>query len=82
MNFKIAVLQSRSQSYDISNSVENIIRQMKNSTEQNADILLLPECYLTGYELPIANEAALNDDSMVKAYGELIKDIIKAPFIK
>lgn len=35
---------------------------MKQAAENGADILLLPEAFLTGYELPMNNEEALSDN--------------------
>ena len=36
---------------------------MEEAAKNEADILLLPEAFLTGYELPMTNEEALPDDS-------------------
>ena len=40
-----------------------ILQKMKEAAGNAADLLLLPEAYLTGYELPISNEEALSDDN-------------------
>lgn len=63
MIFKVAVLQKRSLSKDMSKNIKTIISNMEYAAENNADILLLPECFITGYELPIENKNALADDS-------------------
>ncbi len=61
--FKIAVLQKRSLDREPSKSVDIIISNMERAAKNNADILLLPECFITGYELPMTNEEALAPDS-------------------
>lgn len=63
MVFKVAVLQKRSLDREMSKSINIIISNMELASESNADILLLPECFITGYELPIENKDALTDDS-------------------
>ena len=63
MIFKVAVLQKRSLSKEMSKNIKTIISTMEYAAENNADILLLPECFITGYELPIENKNALTDDS-------------------
>lgn len=72
MIFKVAVLQKRSLSKEMSKNIKTIISNMEYAAENNADILLLPECFITGYELPIENKNALTDDS------ELIKMLCTA----
>lgn len=61
--FKIAVLQKRSLDRELSKSIDIIISNMECAVKNKADILLLPECFMTGYELPMTNEKALADDS-------------------
>ena len=63
MLFKVAVLQKRSYPKEISKNVDVIISSMERATGNNADILLLPECFMTGYELPVENQNALADNS-------------------
>lgn len=36
---------------------------MEQATRKVADLLLLPQCFITGYRLPIENKDALADDS-------------------
>lgn len=64
MNFRIAVLQSRSEPHNIEKNIVTVVAFMKASAEKKADILLLPECFLTGYALPISNHEALCDNSL------------------
>jgi len=63
MQFKTAVLQMRSLSRAPEKNVNTIITNMELSARNNADILLLPECFITGYQLPIVNEDAVADQS-------------------
>lgn len=68
MIFKVAILQMRSQNRAYSTNTETIIEKMKESAQCGADILLLPECFITGYDLTISNNEALanNDESITK----------------
>ena len=50
--FKVAILQKRAINAQIDKNIESIIAAMKEASENNADILLLPECFITGYDLP------------------------------
>lgn len=63
MIFKVAVLQQRSLCREMSKNVEIIISNMEHAVKDGADILLLPECFITGYKLPIENKDALTDDN-------------------
>ena len=63
MLFKVAVLQKRSYPKEISKNVDVIISSMEHAAGNNADILLLPECFMAGYELPLENQNALADNS-------------------
>lgn len=38
---------------------------MKKASINNADILLLPECFITGYDLPMTYEKSISDDNEV-----------------
>lgn len=58
MNFKVAILQSRSEQGRLLENTERVISYMKEAAGEQADILLLPECFLTGYVMPITNEEA------------------------
>ena len=60
--FKIAILQKRAIHAQIDENIESIIRAMKEASENHADILLLPECFVTGYDLPMSYEKSIADD--------------------
>ena len=61
MKLKVAILQKKSLDRQYARSTEIVIEKMKEAAEHNADILSLPEVFLTGYELPMNNEEALAD---------------------
>ncbi len=63
MNFKVALLQSRSEPGRLSKNTDRVISYMEEAKRSRADILLLPECFLTGYTMPVTNEGALPDQS-------------------
>ena len=62
MIFKVAILQKRAINAQISKNMESAMEAMKEAAKNNADILLLPECFLTGYDLPMAYEKCISDD--------------------
>lgn len=62
MIFTTAILQTPSTKRNIKNNIKTLTSKMKEAAAENADILLVPECFITGYSLPIANEEALADD--------------------
>ena len=62
--FKIAILQKRAINARIDKNIESIIMAMKEASENHADILLLPECFVTGYALPMSYEKSISDDDM------------------
>lgn len=62
--FKIAILQKRAIHAQIDENIESIIRAMKEASENHADILLLPECFVTGYDLPMTYEKSIADDDI------------------
>lgn len=59
----IAILQKKSLNRQLSQSTAIVLDTMKEAAAHGADILLLPEAFLTGYELPMTNEGALPDGS-------------------
>lgn len=63
MNFKTAVLQMRSNEHDIEYNTQIIAKSLEKASQNGADILLLPECFLTGYIMPVTNDQVLEDDS-------------------
>ena len=62
--FKVAILQKRSINAQIDKNIETIIMAMEESSENHADILLLPECFITGYNLPMSHEKSIYDDDI------------------
>lgn len=62
MIFKVAILQMPSTGRDVKKNTETLILKMQEAARADADILLVPECFITGYELPIENEEALADE--------------------
>lgn len=62
--FKIAILQKRAINAQIDKNIESIIMAMKEASENHADILLLPECFVTGYDLPMTYEKCVADDDI------------------
>lgn len=60
--FKVAILQKRAVNAEINRNVKSIITAMKEAAENNADILLLPECFITGYDLPMTYEKSIDDN--------------------
>lgn len=60
--FKVAILQKRALNAQIEKNMESIIMAMKEASENHADILLLPECFITGYDLPMSYEKSIADD--------------------
>ena len=64
MIFKTAILQMRSRNRDLQNNISTVIYKMEEAKSNHADILLLPECFLTGYDLTIGNDTALTEDEL------------------
>lgn len=63
MKFKVAILQMKSLDRQYQESTHVVIDKMKAAAAAKADILLLPEVFLTGYELHFCNNEALADDN-------------------
>ena len=57
--FKVAILQKRAINAKIDKNIETIIMAMEEASENHADILLLTECFITGYDLPMSYECFL-----------------------
>lgn len=64
MMFKVAVLQMRSVNRAYEENIKTIIEYMTEAKKNNADILLLPECFITGYDLTIDNDSALTKEDL------------------
>ncbi len=72
MNFKVAILQKRAENTKQNENVDVILNSIQEAAENKADILLLPECFITGYDLPMNYEKSISDDD------ENIKRICRA----
>ena len=64
MIFKTAILQMRSHNRNIEGNISTVIDKMEEAGRNGADILLLPECFITGYDLTIGNDTALTEDEL------------------
>lgn len=71
MIFQVAVLQASAEQ-NRQRNVDKIILNMKKAAKNGADILLVPECFITSYILPISNAEAIGDDNI------FIRDICAA----
>ena len=60
MVLKVAVLQMRSVNRAYDENIKTIMDKMTEAKRNNADILLLPECFITGYDLTIDNNSAID----------------------
>ena len=60
---KIAVVQSRSTPRAVEENTRAGLEWCRKARENGADLILFPECFLTGYQLPISNDQALSPDS-------------------
>lgn len=63
MKFKIALLQMNSLNRQYKESTEIVLAKMREAAAEGADLLLLPEVFLTGYVLPFHNQEALGEDN-------------------
>lgn len=64
MNFRVAVLQTPSPDRNPSENTKTIISRLEEAARLEADILLIPECFITGYALPIEYDKALSDNDV------------------
>lgn len=64
MIFRVAVLQIRSVSREYESNIKTIIKFMAEAKQEGADILLLPECFITGYDLTIDNSSAITEGDL------------------
>lgn len=75
MIFKVAVLQARSEKANIRKNVDRIVMMMKEASKNGADILLLPECFVTGYDLPMTYEKSIScDDELIQNICSVAKE--------
>ena len=64
MTFRVAVLQMRSVNREYERNIKTIIKYMSDAKQNGADILLLPECFVTGYDLTIDNASAITENDL------------------
>ena len=64
MIFKVAELQMRAENRSYEENSKTIIKYMTEVKINNADILLLPECFITGYDLTINNDSAISESDL------------------
>ncbi|MBM0195871.1 carbon-nitrogen hydrolase family protein [Streptococcus suis] len=75
MIFKVAILQVRAEISNIKRNIDTIICSVKEAAKNGADILLLPECFVTGYELPMTYEKSIScDDEVIMKICEVAKE--------
>lgn len=73
---KIAVVQKSYYNLDYNRNVNIGIDAIKEAKSLGADIVLFPECFITGYSLPITKEQAILDNSdYVKEFCNIAKDL-------
>ena len=73
-SFKIAMVQQKSDSYNQKMNTDNGIEYIKKAKKKGADIVLFPECWITGYEFPDIEitqplELLVNNPSYQKWYS-------------
>ncbi len=74
--FKVAILQKKSKKNEIHKNADIIINYMKEAALAHADILLLPECFLTGYELPISMKETISpEDDCIELICETAREL-------
>ncbi len=74
--FRIAVLQERALKREYERNTQKVLCEMAHAKENRADILLLPEAFLTGYDLPISKEEAIDEnDQYIKRICEKAKEL-------
>lgn len=64
MKFNVAVLQMRCADREKEKNTQTVIAKMNEAAKAGADILLLPECFITGYAFPIEKENMLREDDV------------------
>ena len=71
MNFRTAVLQKKSCAGALCENTNTVILKMSEAAKNNADILLLPEAFLTGCALLTDNNSALCQRAPMKIWSAL-----------
>ena len=64
MTLRVAVLQMRSVNREYGENIKTIIKYMSDAKQNGADILLLPECFITGYDLTIDHASAITENDL------------------
>lgn len=64
MLFKVAILQMRSVNRAYEENIKTIIKYITEAKKNHADILLLTECFITGYDLTINNDSAITENDL------------------
>lgn len=87
MIFRVAILQKRAKNAQIEENMADICDAIKTASENKADILLLPECYMTGYDLPMTYEKSISEDcdeikKICKAAAEYKLGVVLTAFTK
>ena len=87
MIFRTAILQKRAKNAQIEKNTDDICDAIKTASENKADILLLPECYMTGYDLPMTYEKSISEDcdeikKICKAAAEYKLGVVLTAFTK
>ena len=75
MIYRVAILQKRATNGEIDKNVELVIDALAEAAENHADMLLLPECFLTGYDLPMTYERSIADvDARIQKICDAAKE--------
>ena len=87
MIFRAAILQQQPQKGLVKENLETVLSAVKSASERHADILLLPECFLTGYFFPVTNKDALETDcpeiqTVCRAAAEYSTEVVLTAFTK
>ena len=87
MIFRAAILQQQPQKGSVKENLKTVLTAIKTASEQRADILLLPECFLTGYFFPVTNKDALETDcaeiqTVYRAAAEYSTGVVLTAFTK
>ncbi len=61
--FRVAVLQESPRPGEPGRNTSAVLDAMAEAAENGADILLTPECFITGYVLPVSNGEAITPES-------------------
>lgn len=73
---KIAVVQKKYYNLEYDKNVEIGVQSVKEAKNLGADIVLFPECFITGYSLPITMEQSILDNSeYIKTFCKLAKEL-------